>query len=444
MPNDAEQHRPRHRGVTLAGSRWLRFLTLCALYFAQGLPWGFVSIALISALSARGVTQQQTGALLALATVPWTFKIVWGPIIDSFRLRSYGQRRPWIVLAQLGMAGTLLIAFSTADITAETTLATFGFIFFTHNCFASLQDVATDALAIDLLDDSERARVNGFMWASKLLGVSIGGAGMASVIAGWSLEAGMQIMAATVLAIMLLPLLIPERPGDKRFPWSRVTPAALQHEAAVRTGPIRVVGELFRAFSTRTTLLAGAMALVVLICEGLSVPVTAELFTQHLDWSAKEFSHAQGIWGTVGKLVGALGGGFLADRFGARRIAAIGILVTATTYLVFSLTSTLWTSPGYPLIGFFVLLETGLALTTVSLFAFFMNISWTTAAATQFTLYMTILNIGSATGPMLTRLGLGYASTFLLCAGLAVLPLLVLPLLDPAQVTRLKLAEAPA
>ena len=44
-------------------------------------------------------------------------------------------------------------------------------VFFVHNCFASLQDVATDALAVDLLEDDERGRVNGMMWASKLLGI---------------------------------------------------------------------------------------------------------------------------------------------------------------------------------------------------------------------------------------------------------------------------------
>ena len=170
--------------MNLAEHRWLRFFTLCALYFAQGVPYGFVSIALLAVLSERGVDETQTAALLSLSILPWTFKIVWGPIIDSFRLRSLGQRRPWIVMAQFMMAATLLIAFSSADITTEATLATLGFIFFIHNCFASLQDVATDAMAIDLLDESERGRVNGFMWASKLFGISVGGAGMATVIKG--------------------------------------------------------------------------------------------------------------------------------------------------------------------------------------------------------------------------------------------------------------------
>jgi PAT family beta-lactamase induction signal transducer AmpG len=435
---DAAHPAPPRRPLALSERRGLRFLTLCSLYFAQGVPWGFVSIALIAVLNERGATQQQTGSLLALALLPWTFKIVWGPIIDSYRLRSLGQRRPWIVLAQFMMAVTLLVAFTAADVTAEATLATLGLIFFTHDCFASLQDVATDALAIDLLDDSERGRVNGFMWASKLFGISVGGAGMASVIAVWDLESGMRLMAGVILLIMLLPLLIPEHPGDKRFPWSPGTAAARQRAAAVRTGPVRVVRELLRAFGLRTTFLALGVALVAFICEGLSVPVTAELFIQEIGWTAERYGHAQGIFGTIGKLLGALGGGYLCDRIGPRRIIAAGTLVTTTTFLAFSLTHDLWTRDGYPLVLFFLMLETGLAMTSVSLFSLFMKIAWTTAAATQFTLYMTVLNAGNALGPMLTRLGLDHPAAYLLCASVAVLPLGLLPLLDPASVERRK------
>ncbi len=427
--------------LNLAEHRRLRFLTLCALYFAQGVPWGFVTIALISALNERGVSQQETGALVSLSLLPWSFKIIWGPIIDSFRLQSLGQRRPWIVFAELGMAATLVGAFWIGNVTEQAALTTLGLIFFTHNCFASLQDVATDALAIDLLDESERGRVNGFMWGSKLLGSSVGGAGLATVIAWWSLETAMQGMAAMVLTIVLLPLLLPERASDKRFPWSAATAAARERARRVSTGPLRVVRELVRAFGLRTTFLAGLMALVTFVCEGLSVTITADLFTSEIGWAAERYGQAQGVFGTIGKLLGAIGGGLLADRFGARPITALGVAVSSSTFLTFSLSSGSWTADGYPLVLFFVALETGLALTSVSLFALFMKISWTTAAATQFTLYMTIFNIGNASGPMLTRLGLGFAESYLLCAGLAMLPLTVLPFLDPEGVVRIKLAD---
>ena len=61
-----------------------RAATLCGLYFAQGVPWGFVTIALVAYLNERGVDRTQTAVLLSMSLLPWTFKLFWGPIIASF------------------------------------------------------------------------------------------------------------------------------------------------------------------------------------------------------------------------------------------------------------------------------------------------------------------------------------------------------------------------
>ena len=92
---------------TLTTSKWLRIGTLCILYFAQGLPWGFMLTALISFLASKGLTIVESGQLTAMATLPWTFKLFWGPIIDSFTYKKMGKRRPWILIAQIGMALSL-------------------------------------------------------------------------------------------------------------------------------------------------------------------------------------------------------------------------------------------------------------------------------------------------------------------------------------------------
>ena len=93
---------------TLTTSKWLRIGTLCILYFAQGFPWGFMLTALISFLASKGLTIVESGQLTAMATLPWTFKLFWGPIIDSFTYKKMGKRRPWILIAQSGMALSLI------------------------------------------------------------------------------------------------------------------------------------------------------------------------------------------------------------------------------------------------------------------------------------------------------------------------------------------------
>ena len=118
---------------TLTTNKWLRVITLCILYFAQGFPWGFMLTALLSFLASKGLTLAESGQLTAMAYLPWTFKLFWGPIIDSFTYRAMGRRRPWILFAQFGMTITLIAMILMGDLLSNVSLL--GWMFFFHNCF---------------------------------------------------------------------------------------------------------------------------------------------------------------------------------------------------------------------------------------------------------------------------------------------------------------------
>ena len=68
--------------INLKDNKLARVSTLCALYFAQGFPWGFMTVALVAYLGEQGITLAETGQLLAMAILPWTFKLLWAPLID--------------------------------------------------------------------------------------------------------------------------------------------------------------------------------------------------------------------------------------------------------------------------------------------------------------------------------------------------------------------------
>ena len=108
-----------------------------------------MTIALISFLTSRGLGDAEAGELSAIVLLPWTFKLIWAPLIDTVTIRSMGRRRPWIIGAELMMAITMLGLIYMGDLTHD--LKLLGWMFFIHNCFASLQDVSTDALAVDIL-----------------------------------------------------------------------------------------------------------------------------------------------------------------------------------------------------------------------------------------------------------------------------------------------------
>ena len=86
----------------LSENKRLRMVTLCALYVAQGVPWGFTSVAFAAWLAQpqHNLTTEQLGPMLGVATLPWSFKFVWGPFMDRFTIPSLGRRRPWIIFAQ--------------------------------------------------------------------------------------------------------------------------------------------------------------------------------------------------------------------------------------------------------------------------------------------------------------------------------------------------------
>ena len=129
--------------MALSHSRSQRTSMLCAMYVAQGLPWGFMLNTVVSYITDidETVTATEIGRLTAMILYPWTFKLVWAPLIDSITVRSMGRRRPWIIGAQLMMAVSLLMLLMLGDIT-ETLHCWAGCSFCTtasHRCRMSLQ-----------------------------------------------------------------------------------------------------------------------------------------------------------------------------------------------------------------------------------------------------------------------------------------------------------------
>ena len=428
----------QERSRTLSGNRARRTTLLCLLYFSQGFPWGFATIALLATLSEAGHGKAETATVVALAILPWSFKFIWGPIIDSYRMPSLGIRRPWIAIAQFLMAVTLLAASTSGSMSSASTLTYLAWVFFVHNCFAALQDVATDALAVDLLDDSERGRVNGMMWGSKLFGIAFGGAGMATLISWTNLNTAVITQAAITLAILTVVIAWQERPGEKRYPWSAGGPEGVVRQHSF--GVMITLGELKRALSTRTTATLMALAAVYTMCEGLYDPLTVEVFVQDFGWSAAEFARAQGTWGVVGELIGALMGGYLCDKLGRRRMAALGFVLMSAVLFTFALTASSWHAAGYPAVLLLPAFKGTLAFATVSMFSLFMKVSWTRAAATQFTLYMALSNLGYAVGaklnawPEAAGFTLSLSDYYLVAAAVPLVAMVFLIGLDPDEV----------
>ena len=141
------------------------------MYFAQGIPYGLLAIAIPAWLASQDVGAGAIGSYLAVIVLPWAFKLVTGPFMDRFQFRPMGKRRPWVLAAQLGLSLSLL-ALMLIENPAEQ-IGLLMLIGVLVNSFAATQDVAVDGMSIDLTPVREQGRLNAFMAFGKAMGWSV-------------------------------------------------------------------------------------------------------------------------------------------------------------------------------------------------------------------------------------------------------------------------------
>src|SRR5258705_941667 len=135
--------------------------TFFFLYVTEGIPLGFTATAIATQMRRQGLGPVAIGAFVGSLYLPWAFKWIAGPFVDTFSSDRFGRRRLWILMMQIGMMATLLVAM---PVNIVTELGLFTFIILCHNAFGATQDVAIDSLAVYVLPEQERALANCFMF----------------------------------------------------------------------------------------------------------------------------------------------------------------------------------------------------------------------------------------------------------------------------------------
>ncbi len=193
------------RGVLRAMTSW-RTASVSLLSFSSGLPLGLVWIAIPDWMRSIGVDIRVVG-LITLAQAPWSFKMLWSPLMDRYAPPWLGRRRGWAAVCQvalfaltLGLAG-LGSRPETPWVVGALALAI---------AFASAsQDIAIDAYAVDVLRKDEQgvavgARIGFYRAAMYLTGVSI------SLAARFSWPATFVGLALVFPAMVLITARAPE------------------------------------------------------------------------------------------------------------------------------------------------------------------------------------------------------------------------------------------
>ena len=396
--------------------------------------------ALLSFLASKGLTIAESGQLTAMATLPWTFKLFWGPVIDSFIYEKMGKRRPWILFAQIGMALSLVAMIFMGDISEN--IGLLGWMFFLHNCFASLQDVSCDALAVDVLLPEEQGKVNGAMWGSKIIGTGTGAAAMGTLLVSNGLVFTILVQTLLMLVIMIFPLFILERPGEKRFPWSKGGDSLTNLNHSNSHSPLTVIKDLITAFSKAPCYFAALFIIISAINQGINGAVLPVFYNATLGWESDTYSQVVGGPGTILEFFGAILGGVMADRFGRRKVFFIGwgsfsVLSGIFGFMILSMPELPVWFQGFYLIAYPFCVAVG----TVGMFALAMALSWSKASATMFTSYMAISNLSvvignKLIGPLSDIFSIGQIYVIMMFVCLT--PVVLLKSMDPRPILDIK------
>ena len=426
-------------GETLVDSYRARVITLSALYVAQGIPWGFITVTMVTFLAAEGANATDLAFLLTLGTAPWSFKFVWGPVIDYLQLPEFGRRRPWILIAQTGMITLLITMLMVPNLVDNIFLL--GLLFFVYNVFTALQDVSTDALAVDVLQSHEFERVNSYMFTAKSLGGVIGGAGLGTIIGTVGIRGAFLIQIPILVLIMMVPLFMRERPGEKRFPWDdgeavEVTKGSQKNDEEVRDFGT-IILNIRTAFSVRSAQLGIAVSLVISLAFIL-VPILPLLFLQELGWSQEEFNATKGGIILLVTMLGAMAGGELGRRFGGKSMLMYAALSASLTSLVWGLFDHLWSD------GLFMMLVWSIhtflwAIVSICAYSLMMRVTWAKVGGTQFTGYMAMMNLSAIIGYQLAPIfaeRYNYQTIFYIAAVLETFVVLATLFIDPEETDR--------
>jgi len=374
----------------LAESRRLRLSTLFILYVAQGVPLGLFWFAIPAWMAANGATPADIGYVLGLTTLPWTLKLVNGFIMDRYTFLAMGRRRIWIIGAQTAMiallAGCALIGPGVKDILL------LGIAGFVVNMATTFQDVAVDGMAVDIMEEEERARASGMMFGGQSIGIASATALSGLAIARLGPSAAYLLSATFIGAITIYMLLLTERTGERLAPWSAgdVHPRnRLIHVGAWLPIFKSTVASMIRPVS----LFWLPVLLVRGFHYGMFTAVTPLIGTGNVGWSEVQVTGVVGTAQFVAGIVGLTLGGWLGDTFGAKKstIAMFVVLMALSAAMWFSVAT--WGDPAYFTAFVYAWCALDVLITVVAL-PISMRLCDPRVAATQFTLYMATNNFG--------------------------------------------------
>ena len=296
------------------------------LGFSSGLPFLLVSVTLALWLKESGIVLKDI-TMLASAGMTYAFKFVWAPLLDHWRLPLFarlGQRRGWLLFAQLGViAGLLLMALLTPHQLDLFALATLLVAF-----MGATQDIAVDAYRIEIAPPSAQGALVATYSLGYRLGLLVAGA-LALILADHIAWSWVYMLMAVA---MLLPVATTLRMREPDV--YRAAPATWR--AAMRESVIDPFADFFRRYGWA---IAGLTLLFILLFKlpEQSIGTIFNPFMRDMGFSKTEIGAVTKIYGVWIGITGAFVGGAAVARWGAWRTLGVAIVLESCSNLFYLL-----------------------------------------------------------------------------------------------------------
>lgn len=349
-----------------------KILLLTALYLAQGLPYGFFTLALPALLRNSGYSLKAISAT-SLLYLPWALKFLWAPYLDHV-----GTRKQWLLLLQLtSISGALLLT----QMDLERGYAILLFAAFVFSIIAATQDIVTDGLAVRMMDIHERGIANGIQVGAYRLGMMLGGGALVMIFAktNWAV---MFFCMAALLAVTVLPVLKlvePPRTAGPNAPLPRQL----------------LIGWLRRLMAPGMLRLAG-----LIFCYRFGDAMISKLlgpFVIDQGVPLATIGLMKGIVGSGASLVGALLGGWFVFRVARRSALLYSGLGQSACFVLYVIAA--FGAGGIDLLWTATVLEGVIGtMATVALFTLMMDASDPEHAGTDYTLLACVVVLVDSAG----------------------------------------------
>jgi PAT family beta-lactamase induction signal transducer AmpG len=379
---------------SLSQSPILRYFTFIVLYFSQGIPEGITIFAIPAWLAMNGKSVSEIAGYSAIIMIPFSLKIVLAPIMERYTYLPMGRRRPWLLFGQLGIFGSLISLACLRDPLEH--IFELSILAACVHVFIIFQDIATDSLVIDIVPIDEQGKANSFMWGSKTIGTSLTLIIGTLLLNKYGLFGAIVPISTFILLIMLVPLTVRERQGEKLLPWSKGETSPETSKMAIDSW-LRLWKSFKQVLILPNTLLM-VLAIFITMAAIHYMRTLLPIFTiQELHWTNLAYGSIYSTFNLVGGIVGMIVGGLLIQRIGVVRFIQISLLLMSLLGILVSVSSALWSNP-FIIQSFVAVFCALVTFITIGSLALAMQLCWKRISALQFTFCMTAFNLGLSAG----------------------------------------------